>query len=116
MWMISSSVRIFLYREATDMRKSFDGLCALTREILLQEPCNGSLFVFRNRRKNRVKILYCDRSGMAIWYKRLEQGTFSWPLHHAVVEMNAADLMLILEGIDLIDARRRKRVNIALQN
>lgn len=104
------SVQIYVAVEPADMRKSFDGLSALVEGILKHDPFSGHLFVFRNRRGDRVKILYWDRSGFCIWYKLLEKGTFRFPsTEKDYVEMSAADLALILEGIDLEGARRQKR-------
>jgi len=108
------SVRIFVCLQPTDMRKGFDGLAALTREVLDQDPFSGHLFVFFNRRRDRVKALLWDRSGLVIWYKRIEKGRF----HLAALaadrsgsgaEVEAAELLLILEGITLQGARRRPR-------
>ena len=106
------TVRIFVSTQPTDMRRSFDGLAMITRENMGQDPLSGHLFVFFNRRGDRVKIMFWDRSGFCIWYKRLEQGVFRLP--QSVVnmpnpEVEVADLSLILEGIDLSSARRRKR-------
>lgn len=107
------SVRIFLYTQPADMRRSFDGLAAMTRDLIKRDPLSGHLFVFFNRRRDRVKILFWDRSGLCLWYKRLEQGVFKPPVskgpNSASVEMESAELALILEGIDLSGARRRKR-------
>ncbi len=108
------AVRVFVCLAATDMRKGFDGLAAVTRDRLEGDPLSGHLFVFFNRRKDRVKILFWDRTGLVVWYKRIERGRFrlaSLEAHrdgqHAEVE--AAELALILEGIDLSGARRRAR-------
>ncbi len=94
------------------MRKSFNGLTALTADVIKQDPLSGHLFVFRNRRENLVKILYWDRTGFCLFHKRLEQGTFRFPRpdqYTVSSEIDAAELMLILEGIDLSNAKRRKR-------
>lgn len=108
--MLPPSVRIFVAAAPTDMRRSFDRLSAMVTEILKQSPLSGHLFVFRGRRGDRVKILYWERGGFAIWYKRLEVGTFRFPENDAAgFEIEAADLALLLEGIDLADAKRRKR-------
>lgn len=100
---LPSSVRVFFAREPCDMRKSFDGLFALVRDFLGQDAMSGHLFVFAGKRGNRLKILYWDRTGLAIWYKRLENSVFHIPkagsLSH--VEMTPADLALVLEGVDL---------------
>jgi len=115
------STRVFLCLAPTDMRKSFDGLAALAVDVVRQEPLSGHLFVFRNRREDRIKVLYWDRTGFCLFYKRLEQGTFRFPrgVTTAVAdaasagEIDAAELALILEGIDLNDAVRRKRYHVA---
>ena len=99
------------------MRKSFDGLCALTHQVLREDPLNGALFVFRNRRRDRVKLLYWDGDGLAIWYKRLEKGTFVFPTQAkdeseeapAKLQVRARDLMLLLEGVDLKSVKRQCR-------
>ena len=108
---LSSVVRIFLCTRPTDMRKGFDGLTGLVQECFDQDPLTGHLFLFVNRRRDRIKILYFDRDGLAIWYKRLEAGSFEIP--HASerngIELQATQLALILSGIDLKTARQRKR-------
>ncbi len=110
------SVRVFVHLGPTDMRRSFDGLAGMVREILQADPMSGHLFVFFNRRRDRVKILFWDRTGLALWYKRLEEGVFTLPkasdADQPSVEMNWADVSLILEGIDLTGAKRRKRFQI----
>ena len=105
------SVRIFVARGATDMRKSFDALAALVCDVIAEDPQSGHLFVFLNRRRNRVKVLWWDRSGYWLLAKRLEQGQF-----HVYdraegkpesFELSSSELALVLEGIDLRGARRR---------
>ena len=96
------------------MRKGFDGLAAVTRERLKEDPFSGHLFVFFNRRKDRVKILFWDRSGLALYYKRIEKSRFRLSSLDACrngkrAEIEAAELMLILEGIELSQAKRRPR-------
>jgi transposase len=104
------AVRIYLCREPTDMRWGFDGLAGLVEQTLKQDPLSGHLFVFLNRRCDRIKVLYWDRDGFALWYKRLEKGTFRFPAGDgAAVEVRSADLAMILEGIDLASVRRRPR-------
>ena len=92
------SVRIFLRLEPTDMRKSFDTLAALVRSCLGQDPLSGHLFIFRNKRGDRLKVLYWDKDGYALWQKRLEKGTFTLPAHGGSI--SRAQLMLLLEGYD----------------
>ena len=100
----------------TDLRKGFDGLCGLAEHVLKQDPLSGHLFVFRNRNRDRLKILYWDRDGLAIWYKRLEKGTFQFPTdlqpkeeRKLSVEITARDLSLLLGGIDFRSAHGRQR-------
>ena len=98
------------------MRRSFDSLAELTREVLGQDPLSGHLFVFRNRNADRVKVLVWDRSGFVLWYKRLERGTFRFPAPGTrAIELDAAELALILEGIDLADSHRQKRFVLSPQ-
>lgn len=109
---LPASTKIFLCTEVADMRRGFDGLAGMTREVIGADPLSGHLFVFRNRRCDRMKILYWDRDGFALWYKRLERGTFRFPAPGAdahSVEVDHATLTLILEGIDVRDARRQQR-------
>jgi transposase len=105
-----ASVRVFVATGATDLRRSFDGLAAAVREVLAQDPLSGHVFVFFNRRRDRVKLLLWDRTGYWLLHKRLEAGRF-WPPagEEAGVELTAPDLALILEGIDLAGATRQKR-------
>lgn len=92
------------------MRRSIDGLSALVRERFTLDPLSGHLFLFRNRRGDRLKILAWDRSGFWVLYKRLEQGTFAWPtdIDDAPVEMRSADLLLLLSGVEITQTRRRR--------
>lgn len=107
------AVRIFVAREATDMRKSFDGLSGIVIDAVQEDPQSGHLFCFFNRRRDRVKILFWDRSGFVIYYKRLEKGTFAIFDQARGSEggftLSSSDLALILDGIDLRGARRRPR-------
>jgi transposase len=102
------AVRIFVATQPASMHLSFDRLAALAREVLQQDPFSGHLFVYRNRRGDKVKLLYWDRSGFCLWYKRLERGVFHLPRAEGVsLELDAIDLALLLEGIDLGPATRR---------
>ncbi len=95
---------------ATDLRRSIDGLSARVRDHFGLDPLSGHLFLFRNRRGDRLKILAWDRSGFWILYTRLEQGTFAWPTETsaAPVEMRSSDLALLLSGVDVAGTRRRR--------
>jgi transposase len=97
---LTAATRIYLYRPVCDLRKSFAGLCGLIRQELAQDPLSGSLFVFCNRPRNRVKLLYWDSDGLAIWYKQLEKGTFRLP-DGGVADgrIDRRDLNLLLEGV-----------------
>src|SRR4026209_2644302 len=106
---LSPAVRIYLATGTTDRRRSIDGRSALVRERFDLDPLSGHLFLFRNRRGDRLKILAWDRSGFWILYKRLEQGTFAWPAEPAEpVEMRNTDLALLLAGVDIAQTRRRR--------
>ena len=107
---LSPAVRIYLATGATDLRRSIDGLSAVVRDRFTLDPLSGHLFLFRNRRGDRLKILAWDRSGFWVLYKRLEQGTFAWPTEASdgPVEMGSADLLLLLSGVDLSQTRRRR--------
>jgi transposase len=110
MFGLSAAVRVYLAKEPADMRKSFDGLAALASGALGLDPLSGDLFVFVNKRRDRIKILYWDRDGLAVWAKRLERGTYRVPPATATrVEMTTAELAALLAGIDLNTARRRVR-------
>jgi transposase len=109
--------RVFLCTLPTDMRKSFDSLAGLVEQQLGQDPLAGDLFVFRSKRGDRLKLLYWDSDGLAIWYKRLEEGTFVFPQPgpqrasvgaHGLV-IRPAELAMLLDGIDLTNVRRRRR-------
>lgn len=107
---LPSSVRIWLASQPTDLRKSFDTLAELVRQQLHNDPLSGQLFVFRNKRADRVKLLYWDEDGFVILYKRLEVGTFRFPAAQGQgVQVRAADLQMLLDGIDLDSVKRSRR-------
>jgi transposase len=109
---LSPEVSIYLCVPSTDMRRGFDGLLAMAREHLTRDPLAGGLYVFLNRRRDRVKLLWWDGDGLVVWYKRLESGTFERPRvdeKTREVILPATDLALLLGGIELASVRRRKR-------
>lgn len=109
---LSLPVDIYLSVAPADMRKAFDGLFALAVEHLGRDPLAGGLFVFVNRRRDRMKLLYWDGDGLAVWAKRLEAGSFQMPAVQAdarSVTLTATELTLLLRGIDLESVRQRKR-------
>ena len=112
---LPASVRVYLCASACDMRKSFDGLHALVTQSMELDAFAGHLFVFSNRRRDRIKILYWDRDGFAVWAKRLEEGTYAMPFSESAEtqrEITAAELGALLSGIDLSQANRRKRYHL----
>jgi len=108
----AANLRIYLHTQPTDMRKSFDGLSGLVRSVFQADPTNGSLFLFLNRRRDRLKILWWDRDGLALFYKRLESGTFELLRaadESSVLEIDATQLAMLLSGVTVQSAKRRKR-------
>ena len=108
----SSSTRIWLAVAPADMRCGFDRLAELASSVTGDDPLSGHLFLFRARSGDRIKILYWDRDGFALWYKRLEEGTFKLPKVDPAqrsVELRASELAMMLDGIDLRSVRRVKR-------
>ena len=113
---LAASTRVFIALGATDLRKGFDGLCGLVTSQLKQDPLSGTLFLFVNRRRDRMKVLYWDGDGLAIWYRRLEQGTFHLPKPNndaTSVEIRSDEFTMLLRGIDLESVKRRKRFSLA---
>jgi transposase len=109
----ASQTRIFVFSGVTDMRKSFHGLSGLVSMHFDVDLLSGHLFLFFNRRRDCVKILAWDRDGLAIWYKRLEAGTFQMPASEdSSIEIDYTQLSLLLSGVDLASARRRKRFKL----
>lgn len=107
-----AGLRIWLCLGATDMRCGFDRLASLARQVTGQDPLGSHLFVFRNRGGDRLKLLFFDRDGYVLWYKRLEEGVFKLPRPPAgttAVELRASELAMLLDGIDLSSVRRVKR-------
>jgi len=109
------SMRVYLCAAACDMRKGFDSLALMVREFLGHDPLSGHLFLFVGRGRDRIKMLYWDRDGYALWYKRLEDGTFKLPRVEAGVpgvELKASELAMLLDGIDLRSVKRGKRFSV----
>jgi len=107
---LPATVRVFVAVAPADLRKGYDGLSQLARDALREDPLSGHLFVFSNRRRDRIKVLYWDRDGLAVWMKRLERGTYRWPAPGADrVEWTAAELAAVLGGLDLKATRKRPR-------
>jgi transposase len=112
---VAAGTRIFVAAGPTDMRKGFDGLQGLVANLLQQNPLSGHLFLFANRRGDKLKILYWDGDGFAIWYRRLEQGTFQMPTivaGQSSAEIRSDELTMLLRGVDFTRVRRRKRFEL----
>ena len=106
------NVAVLLHRESIDIRKSFDGLIGIVRTALRLDPLTPTFFVFFNKDRNKLKILYWDNDGFAIWYKRLEKGTFhlTLPMNgEASITLTRAQFAMLLEGIDFQNVKKRKR-------
>lgn len=106
------TTRIYLCTEAVDLRKSFDGLCGLVEAVFQQDVFDGHLFLFLNKRRDRLKAMWWDEDGLAIWYKRLEEGSFEIPARDKdtnQLELDSTELAMMLKGIALTTAKRRKR-------
>jgi transposase len=113
---LAAGTRIFVASGATDMRKGFHGLQGIVSGVLEQDLLSGHLFLFVNRRRDKLKILYWDGDGLAIWYRRLEQGTFQMPTvrdDQKSAEIRSDELTMLLRGVDLNSIRRRKRFSLA---
>lgn len=110
---LSANCNYYLYRGNTDMRKGFDSLSGLVSSQMQLNVLNGSVFIFLNRKHNQVKLLLWEGDGFALYYKRLEKGTFEMPLNdgnnHESLSISSEQLQLILQGISLKSVRRRKR-------
>jgi transposase len=117
MFFPEGQIRVHLYGQPVDMRKSFDGLSALTQHSLGEDPLSGALFVFINRRATQMKVLYFDRSGFCVWAKRLEAGRFLSDWNQVRTrQMDWTQLKLLLEGIETIRQRKRYRHSMPTQN
>jgi len=110
------TVRIYACLKAVDFRRGVDGLAAIVREALGRDPLSGDLFLFRNRRSDRLKILFWDGDGFWLWYKRLERGTFRFPRSVGeALEIDRTQLTCLLEGVDLSSVRRQRRYRLSLK-
>jgi transposase len=112
MFSLTSSFRYYLYRDPTDMRKTFDGLSGIIQSQLDRSPTSGEVFIFINRRRNRVKLLRWEQGGFILYYKRLERGTFELPRFTGDAlsyQMSQSSLMLMIEGISVKKSKQRRR-------
>jgi transposase len=110
MFSLTSSHRYFLYDQPTDMRKSFDGLSGIVQSQLRRDPANGSVYVFINKKRNKIKLLHWEQGGFTLYYKRLEKGVFEIPKTMDGTHLISwSTLMMVVEGISLDYLRRRSR-------
>lgn len=110
MFSLTSSHRYYLYDQPTDMRKSFDGLSGIVQSQLQRDPSNGSVYVFINKKRNKIKLLHWESGGFTLYYKRLEKGVFEMPqTRDKSHQLTWSTLMMIVEGISLDYLRRRSR-------
>jgi transposase len=113
---LPSQVRVYLCADAIDLRKSFDGLSGLVESVFERNVLDGHLFLFVNKRRDRIKALWWDHDGLIIWYKRLESGCFEMPPvadDQKHVTLDATELAMLLGGVSLGSAKRRKRFSLA---
>ncbi|QCR22611.1 IS66 family insertion sequence element accessory protein TnpB [Pontibacter sp. SGAir0037] len=109
---LTSSLRYLLYRGNCDMRKSFDGLCGLVGSELGRSPTSGEVFVFLNRKRTHLKLLHWEHGGFVLYYKRLEQGTFPLPKNTTTGAISWSELVLMVEGIEVVKSNRRRRFSL----
>jgi transposase len=111
-----NNASIYLCGQAVDLRKSFDGLSGLVESVFQRNVLDGHLFLFVNKRRDRIKALWWDRDGLVLWYKRLEHGTFEMPQSstgQTYVTLDETELAMLLGGVSLASAKRRKRFSLA---
>jgi len=112
MFALTSENRFHLFSQPTDMRKSFDGLSGLIQNILESNPCSGDVFVFINKRRDKIKLLYWQGISFILYYKRLEKGTFELPVYDSTVgsiTLNYPQLVMIIDGLSIKNIQKRKR-------
>ena len=111
MFTLSSSNKFHLYSQATDMRKSFDGLSGLIKNELPYNPCNGDVFIFINKRRDKIKLLHWQGISFTLYYKRLEQGTFELPqydLRTGSITLNYSQIVMLIDGLTIKNIHKRK--------
>ncbi len=112
MFALTSESRFHLFSQPTDMRKGFDGLSGLVRNELGSNPCNGDVFLFINRQRNKLKLLHWQGAGFVLYYKQLEKGTFELPVYDAdtvSIRLDYAKLVMLVDGLSIKNIHKRKR-------
>ena len=118
MFALTTSHRFQLYSEPTDMRKSFDGLCGIVQNCLGQSPQSGEVFMFINKRRDKVKLLHWAGSGFMLYYKRLESGTFEFPsyeLDQSAVRLSYTQMVMLIDGICIVNIKRKPRYSSTIE-
>lgn len=116
MFALSSSNRFHLYSQPTDMRKSFDGLSGLIQNNLDRNPCNGDVFIFINRTRNKIKLLHWQGVSFTLYYKRLEEGTFELPgygKNTGSITLSYAQIVMLVDGLSIKNIQKRKRYSLS---
>jgi transposase len=111
MFRLAPGLKVYLHRDAVDLRKNINGLCALVEQAMALDPFGPAIFAFSNRRRDRIKLLLWDRTGFWLMLKRLETDRFAWPQGEAVLELTVEQLHWLLDGIDLAAMRRHPQRN-----
>ena len=109
----SSKLRYYLYCESTDMRNGFDGLAGIVRNQLFKDPISGDVFIFINKKRTHIKLLYWDGDGFGLFYKRLEKGRYSFLSNSTYKQLKRDELMMLLEGLSFGKMRKKKRYEIS---
>jgi len=118
MFTLSSTHKFQLYTTPTDMRKSFDGLSGLVQELLGKSPTHSSVFIFINKRRDKIKLLHWVGSGFILYYKRLEEGTFELPryeIDQGSIQLNYTQMVMLVDGISIVNIHRRKRYSSSVK-
>jgi len=120
MFTLSTTHKFYLYTEFTDMRKSFDGLSGLIQDFTTTLPKGSSVFVFINKRRDKVKLLHWSGSGYMLYYKRLEAGTFESPNHYKVINgmirLSYTQIVMLIDGISILNIKKRKRYSAEVKS
>jgi transposase len=107
---LSSNLRYFVCTNTIDIRNGFDGLAGIVRNSLQKDPISGDIFVFINKTRTHIKLLYWDGDGFALYYKRLEKGRYALPVHHDLSkELKRKELLMLLEGLSFSEMKHKKR-------
>jgi len=118
MFTLSTSNRFHLYNQPTDMRKSFDGLSGLIQNTLQSNPCNGDVFIFINRRRDKIKLLHWQGISFTLYYKRLEEGTFEVPAYDpeaGSVILSYTQIVMLVDGLTIKNIQKRKRYTLSTE-